>query len=88
MVFGIPILQGCFQVAFEEINRGQKLARVRVMRVQAEGLLEALLCGSKILLLVCQAGKLNQEPRIPGSFLESCLEGQFRFAPFFQAREG
>src|SRR3989441_13205480 len=35
-VFRIPILQRFFDVAFEKINRGEKFARVRVLRIQTQ----------------------------------------------------
>src|SRR5882762_5583975 len=51
LVFGIPVFERRFQVAFEKIDGGKEYARVRVLRVAPKRCVQAILRNSKILLL-------------------------------------
>ena len=87
-VFRIPIFQRCFEVAFEKINRGEKFARVRVLRIQTQRCMQLILRRSKIFLLVGYACQFNQKPRIVWRFSQTGVKRQFRFRPFLQAGQG
>src|SRR6267142_807164 len=82
-VFGIPVFERRFQVAFEKIDGGKEFARVGILRAKTKRSVQAILRGSKILLLVGDAGQFNEKARIPWRFAEACFEGLLRLAPFF-----
>src|SRR5882724_4144936 len=85
LVFGIPVFERRFQVGFEKIDGGKEFARVRILRVKTKRRAQAVFRGSKISLLVCNAGQLDKESRISRRFPQAGLKRHLCFAPFFLA---
>ncbi|OLB83813.1 MAG: hypothetical protein AUI12_15380 [Acidobacteria bacterium 13_2_20CM_2_57_6] len=49
--------------------------------------MEMVLCGPKVFLLVSDAGKLHQEPRIAWRFAKAGIKCEFGLVPFLQPRQ-
>src|ERR1700719_1633477 len=87
LVDQIPVLERCFWVSFEHINRPEKFRYVRVRRSKAHCSAQIALRGGEIIQPVFRASTLSEESRVSRRFADAVRKSITCFCPSVEMRK-